>query len=571
MRTELFSSVAVTGSADLWCTYAAIRTLTWLGRLDDAPGRVESADYLRARRNADGGYAWSKGMPSDAWATFYCAAALTDLGEPLPDRDRTAAWVRGTFSGDAYAMVPGQAPDVWATHFSVRTAIELCGDDVPHRDRLLAWLRSLQTADGGLSWSPEHARTGDADVRAGYYGVAAWRALRSRAAVEPPWDTPALVSWLRGQQVAGGGFRFGPEASVPCLWATYRAAGALAMLGAAPSWDCVDWILERFDDGFTRWAGYPVADVWAAFSAVGALKDLVGVPTDIADAVVTSLAGMACPGGGYTYREPELAADALRVAAAALSADPGDPELPGLRRWLEGCQLPNEGGLMYMPGRGAEIRCTLWALAAGAFPDEGRPRQVIREWLARLQNPDGGFGYWHGRGSDLVSTVSAVETARLLAGAPALNGDGLSAFVRQCDRSTTEDGFAYGNVPGATATLRSGLHAARILAHLGSQDARAVAGLLAHHRVRGGGWANQGNRLPDLLSTYEAVATADRFGIPVDDRGVDAFLARTATPAGGSWSPLDPTDGDPLAACLRRLLRRRLAVPSSELPALSLS
>jgi hypothetical protein len=554
-RTELFPPVAIAGAADLWCTYAAIRTLTWLGRPAEASGRAESADYLRSRRNADGGYAWSKGMPSDAWATFYCAASLTDLGEPLPDRDKTAAWVRDTWSGDAYAMLPGQAPDVWATHFSTRTAIELCDDDVPDRGRLLAWLRDLQTSDGGLSWSPAHARTGDADVRACYYGVAAWRALRSRAPVAPPWDTSALVGWLRRQQVPGGGFRFGPESPVPCLWATYRAVGALATLGSAPSGDCVDWILDRFDGGFTRWAGYPVADVWAAFSAVGALKELVDIPGDIADTVVAAISGMACSGGGYTYREPDLAADALRVAATALTARPDDPELPGLRR------------------RGAEIRCTLWALAAGAFPHEPRPRQAIREWLARLQNPDGGFGYWHGRGSDLVSTASAVEVARLLgpAGTPWVNRDGLAAFVRQCDRSTAEGGFAYGNVPGAPPTLRGGLHAARVLAHLGRLDGRPVAGLLERHRVRGGGWANQGNRLPDLLSTYEAVGTADRFGIPVDGRGVDAFLTRTATPDGGSWSPLAPVDGDPLAGCLHRLLRRRCANPSFELPALSLS
>lgn len=557
MRTETFPSVAITGTADLWCTYAAIRTLTWLGRLADAPGRADSADYLRARRNADGGYAWSRGMPSDAWATFYCAASLAALGETLPDSDRTAAWVRGTWSdssaGAAYAMMPGQAPDVWATHFSTRTAIELCGDDVPDRDRLLAWLAALQTADGGLSWSPEH---GDADVRACYYGVAAWRALNT----ELPWDVPALAAWLRRQQVAGGGFRFGPDAQVPCLWATYRAVGALAMLGAAPAGDCVTWILGRLGDGgFTRWDGYPVADVWAAFSAVGALRDLGGVPHDVADAVVAALAGMACPGGGYTYREPELAADALRVAAGALSSAPDDPGLPRMRRWLEACQLPNEGGLMYMPGRGAEIRCTLWALAAGAFPDDGPPRQAIRDWLARLQNPDGGFGYWHGRGSDLVSTASAVEIARLLDGT--VDTGRLAAFVRRC---ATDDG--HGNVPGAPATLRAGLHAARVL---GGPTPRVVAELLARHRVRGGGWANQGNRLPDLLSTYEAVATADRFGIPVE--GVDAFLARTATPAGASWSPLDPGDSDPLAGCLHRLLRKRFVDPSCELPALTLS
>src|SRR5436305_5870883 len=102
---------------------------------------------------------------------------------------------------------------------------------------------------------------------------------------------------------------------------------------------------------------------------------------------------------------------------------------------------------MYMPGRGAEIRCTLWGLSAGAFRDEPRARRTIGEWLARLQNPDGGFGYWHGRGSDLVSTASAVEIARLLDAGSVLDRAGLTAFVERCRKDAR--GFEYGNVPGA--------------------------------------------------------------------------------------------------------------------------
>ncbi|MEV1006088.1 prenyltransferase/squalene oxidase repeat-containing protein [Streptomyces sp. NPDC049881] len=575
-RTAPGTAVPVLAAPDLWCTYAAVRTLAWLGRAGRTPHRAATAAYVRGRRNADGGFAWSRGMPSDAWATFYCAATLADLAEPLPEPERTAAWVRSTWSGEAYAMTPGQRPDVWATHFAARTAVELCGEDVPDRARLLAWLRRLQTPAGGLSWSPGHADAGDADVRACFYGVAVWRALDSLERAAPPWDVPALTGWLRERQHPEGGFTFGPGATVPCLWATYRATGALDALGGRPAAPFVPWVLgQRLDDGaFTRWPGYPVADVWASFSAVGALRTEGEVPAGTAEAVERRLARFACPGGGFTYREPTAAADALTTAAAALSADPDDPRLPELRGWLEGCRLPNEDGVMYMPGRGAEVRCTLWALAAGAFRDDPAATAAIGAWLTRLQNPDGGFGYWHGRGSDLVSTASAVEIGRLVGrtGLP-LDLRALGAFVDSCDRAQDgQDGQeGHGNVPGGPATLRSGLQAARVLAFLGRADRAAAAGALDRHRVRGGGWANQGNRLPDLLSTYEAVATADRLGIAVDPGHVRAFLDRTGEQQGVRWSPLAPATDDPLALCLHRLLRRRLADPAATPPALSLS
>lgn len=234
----LLPDVPAQGWPDLWCTYAAVRTMTWLGRADGVVGADATADYVLSRGNPDGGFAWSRGMPSDAWATFYSASALTDLGHRLPDPDRTLDWLRTTWTGDAYAMTPGQEAEVWATHFSTRTAVEICGADVPDRQRLLEWLGRLQTRDGGLAWSIGHARAGEADVRACYYGVAAWRALCRLASTDAPWDVPALVAWLRERQDTSGGFRFSPGADVPCMWATYRAVGALAALGEEPARPC---------------------------------------------------------------------------------------------------------------------------------------------------------------------------------------------------------------------------------------------------------------------------------------------------------------------------------------------
>ncbi|MFE7132314.1 prenyltransferase/squalene oxidase repeat-containing protein [Streptomyces sp. NPDC057638] len=617
---------AGTGEPDLWCTYAAVRTLSWLGRTDRVTEPGATAAYLLSRRNHDGGYAWSAGMASDAWATFYCTQALHELGSPPPDPERSARWLEQTWTGEAYGMLPGQGAEVWATHFSARTAVLLAqaggtapapadpgqrpdterapADTTPlptdpgqltdttplpadpgqlpdtarlpaDGDRLTAWLRSLQSADGGLAWTPAHARRGEADVRACFYGVLAWASAAPGS--PPPWDVSRLVGWLRERQDPGGGFRFSPGCEVPCLWATYRATGALAALGAAPADPdgCVAWVLALRDaeGAFVRWEGYPVADVWASFCAVGTLRAL-GAPTEpVADAVTRRIAALATPGGGYTYREPELAADALTTSALALDPVTEPARRAELVRWLESCQLPNEGGVMYMPGRGAEVRCTLWAVAAGAFAADPDARAVIAEWLTGLQNDDGGFGYWSGRGSDLVSTASAVETLRLLAipVTAALDVPALLRFTASCARP---DGH-YAAVPGAPPSLRATLQAHRVLVAAGERSPKPEL-VLDQHRVRGGGFANEGHRLPDLLSTYDAVVAHERADLAVDRAHLARFLTAVDRPDGTAWTPLAPGGGGPLATLLGTLLRTRLepgsggAVPSV-LPALTLS
>jgi len=571
-----------TGAPDLWCTYAAVRTLSWLGALGGVVDPAGTARYLASRRNGDGGYAWSRGMASDAWATFYCTQGLRDLQRAgaagdteAPDPRRVAGWLQTTWSGSAYGMTPGQAPEAWATFFATRTAADICRTTVPDQAALLRWLASLQAAGGGLSWSPEHARAGIADVRACFYGVMAWRAVAGTAPAAPPWDVERLTGWLRAQQGTEGGFRFSPEAEVPCLWATYRSTVALDALGAAPrdTGACARWITERRGPtgAFVRWDGYRVEDVWASFCAIGALRAIGAGTGEVAAPVVARMRRLRCPQGGFTYREPELAADALVTAAEVIRAGDGNRRHEW-RAWLEGCQLPNEGGIMYMPARGSEIRCTLWALEAGAFAGDQAARRRIARWLTGLQNPDGGFGYWEGRGSDIVSTNSAVEIGRLL-GVPlreVVDRDRLLGFLGSC-RVAGGEPARYGNAPGAAPTLRATLQALRARHALGAPGRQAVLAALAEHRVRSGGYANEGRRIPDLLSSYEAAVTARRHGVELDPGPLRTFVDRVHTPEGTAWTPLAPHAGDPLAGCLGALLDRHLADPARRLPALTLS
>jgi len=570
----LRSSGVVSDESDLWCTYAAVRTLTWLGRL----GRLESpqavAGFLTSRQNSEGGYAWSAGMNSDAWATYYCTQTLKDLGldgGPLAGRP-TAEWVAATQHQDGgYAMTSGQASDVWATYYAVRTLVEIHGLQPP--GTLFAWLGQLQAEDGGLSWSPSHAKSHQADVRACYYAVNAWSTATGGQG-PLPWDRERLTSWLKARQSNAGGFTFQDGDRTDCLWATFRATRVLQQLGEAPADrdGCVAWTRARLQPGgsFTRWPGYPVQDVWAAFCAVGALTALGDDVIDIADQVTEAVLSFRTAQGGFTYREPAAASDALTTAACLLSGAPSPDQADRLNRWLEACMLPNEDGIMYMPGRGSEVRCTLWALAAGAYVSDRAALSRISAWLCNsLQNPDGGFGYWEGRASDIVSTCAAVEILHLTEGDAATRGlAGIAAFVASCEVMPG----AYANVPGGKPGLRATLQALRALRRTDRADIGAVRDALVRHRVRGGGFANESSRLPDLLSTYEAVLAADTFGLETETEHLARFMRSVRTDSGGfAWTPLMQGSGGPLADCLGRQLDIRLTSEHVALPTLVIS
>ncbi|MFE5294903.1 prenyltransferase/squalene oxidase repeat-containing protein [Streptomyces sp. NPDC056632] len=588
------------GGADLWCTYAAVRTAGWLGLA--LPGRDATVATLLARQNSDGGFAWQKGLPSDIWATYYCTQALNDLGAEVPEPDRIAGWLAGTQDPDGgFAMTPGQAADIWATYYAARTYAEILGRPVPRPEALRAWLAGSQRADGGLGWNPGAS---ESDARACYYGAMAHRAAFGDTA--PPWDVPALVGWLRERQTPEGGFVFDESATAACLWATFRAVRALTALGARPAREeeCVAWIHARQlpDGGFVRWEGYGHADVWACFSAVGALTAL-GHEVPDPEGVRAALVACGLPEGGFTYRDAAAAGDSLATAAALILAaadgasagpaeDAGGRPAPGagvatapgavapgrraaLAGWLRAAHLPYEGGVMYMPGRGAEVRCTLWAASALRTADE-RPLDADRlaDWLRLLQNSDGGFGFWHGRGSDMVATVSALEILATAGRSPeGLDLDALRRFLDACGDS---DGYRF--APGGSVTCAATAQAVRARYLLGDRDeARAEAKLLDPFRSPLGGFSAVPRHLPDLVSTYQARLTAQTLGAAGDattDAGADAdldrFLAKVRRPGEGhAWSPLGRGSGGPLADALGALLERGRRT-DRPLPALNL-
>ncbi|GAB3797014.1 hypothetical protein GCM10027605_06060 [Micromonospora zhanjiangensis] len=565
--------------ADLWCSYAAVRTLRWLGGAPADPDAV--AAFLLGRRNADGGYAWQRGLPSDIWATYYCTQSLVDLGRPVPDTDRLADWLPRLRAADGgFGMSPGQPPDVWATYYATRTYAEVLGVPVPDVPGLGRWLASCQHERAGVAWQPGSRQP---DVRAGYYAALAWRAAAGSAPV--PVHRAGLVDWLRQRQDDSGGMAFTPGAQ-PCSWAAFRGVRALAALGAAPA-DPAGlrrWLAARrlSDGGYERWTGYGRTDVWSCFTTVGALQTLANEapvparPDDRADLpdlpdlpdrarLVDLVRGYQLPGSGFTYRAPEAAGDSLATAATLLRTQPGDQRAGSLADWLRAAQLPYEDGVMYMPGRGAEMRCTLWAVAA--LRAHGRRLDVdrLRGWLRDLQNVDGGFGYWHGRGSDLTSTVSALETA-YLAGldlAATLDVPAVRRFLTgpanphlpgplRADPAAGPGHTGTSPAAGPTGpTVIGTAQTARALALLGEPGrGRDLAGTLTRWASPLGGYAAVARAVPDLLSTYQAVLTSTVFGLPVDRPALHRFLAKVRAGTGYAWSPLSREPAGPLAGCL---------------------
>ncbi|WP_405015710.1 terpene cyclase/mutase family protein [Kitasatospora sp. NBC_00070] len=538
------------GEADLWCSYAAVRTLHWLGEKPARAGQV--VDFLLSRQNADGGFAWQRGLPSDVWATYYCTQSLGDLGHQVPHAGLLADWLAQTRTRDGgFAMTPGQGADIWAAYYATRLYREVLRLPVPAVEELGGWLAAAQQPCGGLSWSPGGR---GADVRAGYYGALAWRAAAGDAPV--PWRAEALVEWLRDQQGPEGGFRFAPG-SHPCAWAAFRAVRALDALDAAPREPdrLRGWLAARRlpDGGYERWAGYGSSDVWACFSVVGAYQTLGDRPEPADRARIAELVrSCQLPDSGFTYTDPGRAGDSLATAAAtvltALRPAPGPAVTGPLVRWLQQAHLPYEDGVMYMPGRGAEVRCTLWAIEAlGAVGERVDTRRIGR-WVRGLQNADGGFGYWLGRGSDLVSTVSAVEALAAAGLVPAdrIDPAGALRFLADC-----RAGDRFRPVPGAEPTLAATAQAARVLALLGSaEEAAALGATLAAQAGPLGGFGPTSRGLPDLLTTYQVVLTQSVLGLPVDLDGLRRFLAKVRVGSGFAWSPLSRLPAGLLAGCL---------------------
>jgi prenyltransferase beta subunit len=228
-------------------------------------------------------------------------------------------------------------------------------------------------------------------------------------------------------------------------------------------------------------------------------------------------------------------------------------------QWLLSAHLPYEGGVMYMPGRGAEVRCTQWA--AAALTRAGTPgldAERLVAWLRRIQNADGGFGYWHGRASDMVATAAGVETLLILGrDVGSLDTPGLAAFVASC---RADDGYSH--TPGGRVTAAATAQALRIRMAIGGESAEADASLLDRFASPLGGYAATPRDIPDLLSTYQVILTRQGMNLGIDDdSGLERFLAKVRRGDGYAWSPLGERSGGSLAAALGACLDSGATLP----------
>ena len=555
-------------ASDLWCTYAATRALAWL---NESPSDKQScAEYMLECQNNDGGFAWQKGLRSDIWATYYCTQALMDLGYSIPNLPQLAEWLQKLATNEGgFSMTPGQPADIWATYYTVRTFHEVLGLSPPMANCVKQWLVTTQQPSGGLTWS---ATESPADTRACYYGAISWQSLNSSSLETNVWNYEALVAWLRERQTEEGGFVFNEAQQQPCMWATFRATRALAALGSEPrdKEKCVEWILSRKlpGSGFSRWDSYSVSDVWACFCAIGVLDTLNLLETVLKGEskveVVRFLQSCQLSNAGFTYREPQNAGDSLATSALCiLNALENNIETNMCEEqvaryaWLRHAHMPYEDGVMYMPGRGAEVRCTLWSLAALSLAGEPLlDRTRLYQWFAELQNPDGGFGYWHGRGSDLVATVSALESLQYLGLESELQVDlaKIGQFLLKCQEPT---GMKF--APNGDVSLSTTCQGIRGLLAVGlGEKALELATLIPKYASKLGGYAAKPDgALPDLLSTYQATLTLQTLNLTWDTNGLRRFLSKVRHSADGySWSPLSHNQAGPLASCLGWLLQK---------------
>jgi len=83
--------------SDVWCTYAAVKTLSPLNSRPRDPEKC--TEFLLRNQNPDGGFGWKVGAYSDVWSTHYTVEALTELGfDDISILERACEWVQKCYS-----------------------------------------------------------------------------------------------------------------------------------------------------------------------------------------------------------------------------------------------------------------------------------------------------------------------------------------------------------------------------------------------------------------------------------------------------------------------------------------
>ena len=217
-----------------------------------------------------------------------------------------------------------------------------------------------------------------------------------------------VVSFVRGQLTAGGGFR--GRSDSPDLYYSLFALDTLIALDGAPATETIGPWIASFGDG----DGLDLVHLACLARCRAALGESLNDP-DTNAAILARVKTYRSDDGGYS-ESPSQASGTVYGGFLALGAHQdtgvsmGDPE--ALAGSIESLQRP-EGGFGNSTGiPGASVPAT--AAAITVLRHLGRPaNEEARAWLAGQIRPDGGMGAWSGAPmSDLLSTAVGLHALR---------------------------------------------------------------------------------------------------------------------------------------------------------------
>ncbi len=531
--------------SDVWCTYAAVKTLSYLNSRPKDPNKC--MEFLLRNQNLDGGFGWKTGVYSDAWSTHYALEALRELGFDNESAiERACEWILKCYNDKGgFGMTPNQHPDLWATFYAVETLHDL-RYDIPNssKKRIVEWISKRKCECGGYSWYTGYIP----DMRATFYAIMTLNYLDSNL------TDSKTIEWIFSCQLPDRGFSFGDDYPVSDIWATSMAIRSLNILdykfSREETKELVTFLLDlqTYEGGFKRWKTEVNADIWATYHTVNALKFLnLNLLSDInVNKLLEFVLNCQRDDGGFLYH-PVYGSDIVATFTSLMCLKflghyDSNIKIPAIR-WLKNRQNPNEGGLEYMPARGAEVKCTLLGVIV-LFIFGYSPKEIVDinrcvDWIKSLQNDDGGFGWWSGRGSDLESTCFVLEFLRFFNERPRSLTKCIE-FLEKCKKPDS----SYSLVPRGEASLIATCYGVRACLALDiGFDKRSIDYILSC-RKSDGSFSNRPREKSDLISTYNAISLLTNIKPNIEwvSQARDFILSCRNTDGGFGVFPNFPSD-----------------------------
>ena len=254
-------------AASLEATRFALEVFALLASAPASPGEI--VGWVQSCRGPDGGYGVTPGANSDLGSTYYGVRALTLLGQEVTFAARCEEYVNSLRASDYgfRSTVVQEASDIDSTFYAIR-ALALLGRLHTNLKNCAEFLQSIQLKDGGFA----SRIGGGANVEATYCAVHIMKVL------DPVYGDPRVSRWVCLHQASVGGFR-NTFAEPPSSPATYWAVHTLQLLNAIGfNRDaCNRWLsgCRTSAGGFARAPESGVADLWATYASVAALKLLL--------------------------------------------------------------------------------------------------------------------------------------------------------------------------------------------------------------------------------------------------------------------------------------------------------